>query len=139
MTACTQSGRGPAMSQSTSILLYLIGLVSGSFGGAGAAGWHVLGGRRFNRAMLIAYVVVGAVVGLFVDIWMLIWAISNGLNVNNMVHHLFVLGIGAGFIVTSTLLLLQKVAAVALKWRGVQVQVSFRQEKSATQSEEDSA
>lgn len=111
------------MSQSVSLLLYIIGLVSGGAGGAGAAGWHVVSGRQFNRAMLVAYVVVGAFVGLFVDVWVMVWALSVSIPLDTIVHHLFGLGLGSGFIASTALVLLRKITAVVLKWRGVQVEV----------------
>lgn len=105
-------------------LLYLISLLSGSAGGAGAAGWHVLNGRGAKRAMIISYVVVGGAVGLFVDAWVLIYAqviADNG----NIVHHLVMLGVGSGFTAATGLAALQKLTSIALKWRGINVEIKF--------------
>lgn len=126
MSACHRPPEGVFMSQSVHLLLYLIGLLSGGVGGAGAAGWHVLGGRVLNRSMLIAYVVVGAFVGLFVDVWVLIWALSAGVAPDTLVHHLAGLGLGSGFVASTALVILRKLTAVVLKWRGVQVELRMR-------------
>lgn len=110
------------MTSSTNLLLYLLALVSGSVGGAGAASWHVISGRSITGPMVLAYVVVGGVVGLFVDAWVLIYATMTAADVT---HHVLALGLGSGFMATTGLVLIRQIAVIALKWRGVNLQVRF--------------
>lgn len=113
------------MSQTTSAFLYLISMLSGGAGGAGAASWHVLAGRPVTRQLLLAYIVVGVVVGVFVDAWVMVWAITAGIG-GELIHHLIGLGLGSGFLASTALALIRKIACIALKWKGIEVEVKLR-------------
>ena len=114
------------MSQTTQAFLYLISMLSGGAGGAGAASWHVLAGRPVTRQLLLAYIVVGIVVGVFVDAWVMVWAITVGLG-SELIHHLIGLGLGSGFLASTALVLISKIACIALRWRGVEVEVRLHE------------
>lgn len=121
------------MPASSQLWLYLVALVSGGAGGAAGAGWHAMGGKAVTRSLLLSYLVVGAVVGIFVDAWLLIYAAMNKADLAGaVIHHLIALGTGSGFMAVTGLVFLRKLATVALKYKGLSVELKFHREGSDT-------
>ncbi len=113
---------------------YLISLLSGSIGGAGAASWHVLSGRHAKWQHLISYVIVGGSVGLFVGAWLHIYSVLVDLP-GDIRHHLVAVGIGSGFMAVTVLVGMRKIACVVLKWHGINVEIKFNRRSEDRQDD----
>lgn len=111
------------MHEETGLGTYLLICLAGGLGGGGAVAFHYLRHRRMPWGMFAAYLVAGAVIGLVVGAWLLVLDANGVLIITE--DWLVAVCTTSGMLSTACLLILQSIAAVALRWKGVEVAVTF--------------
>lgn len=111
------------MHEHSDFLTYLLIGLAGGIGGGGAVAIQYIRYRRMPLALVLAYVVAGVAVGLLICAWLLVLDDMGVLVITE--DHLIAVGLTSGMTAAFGLLVLQSIAAIALRWRGVEVAVTF--------------
>jgi len=110
----------------TNLFLYFLAGLTGGVGGCGAVMLHVTRGSHVPAIILLAYVVVGTTVGIITGAWLL--AMSNFTDLGLAIHELIAWSGSSGLVTTMVLVFLQKASKLVLKWRGIEVQFTLREQ-----------
>lgn len=111
------------ISEHITFILYLIAAMSGGVGGAVVAGAHVVHGKKLRTSFVVAYLIFGVVFGLLYMAFGTKFGFDTA-QIDTIVGNSIIFG----FAGTITLVSFNVVSNLVLKWKGVEIAVTFRKQ-----------
>ncbi len=116
----------------STLILYAVAAVTGALGGC-AAGAHVFLSRKgFRIAFVIAYAVIGAATSVGVA-GAILWHIGQPISElsDGSIHQIITSSMIGGALGALALSLLHMASKIALKWRGIEIEIVARKQESS--------
>ena len=114
------------MDYKTNLFLYFLGAFAGGVGGTGTVMFHITRSKHVPAIQILAYVVIGFTIGLITAAWLLAMSTFESLPV--AMNAVVAWSGGAGLLATLTLVFVQQASKLVLKWQGIEVQLTLREQ-----------